>query len=238
MARPSAWTGFGTPKSPHEWPPAPAARNAVAARGERGVRHALKPRPVDADEGVGPPRPLARGQQVPHAAQVALALLADRADEEDRPFRLDAELFQRAREASSAASPQPSSATPGARISPEASRRTSQSVPSGKTVSRCALRTSSGARRAPAPERHDSSPPRPAAAPSSPHASNFARRYSARSPSPNGGAGTAHYRRVLLVELRGALLEGAEGAPHALRPQQSADGLLRRDDRGGGDRHI
>jgi hypothetical protein len=43
--------------------------------------------------------------------------------------------------------------------------------------------------------------------------------------------------RVLLVKLRGPLLEKAERAAHALRRREAADDLFGRDWRGGGNGH-
>lgn len=89
--------------------------------------------------------------------------------------------------ATKATNPQASSAMPGANnFAP--TRRRVKSVSTGKTVSRCALTTSSGVSEAPCrsaiqfPSSSRRALVRPAAA-------NFWRRYSARSDSPNGGAG-------------------------------------------------
>jgi hypothetical protein len=179
----------------------------------------------------------ARGQQVPHAAQVALALLAHGADEENRALGLNPRLVERARDGEQRRQPAAVVGHAGRAHQPRRLAPHEAVRPLGEDRVEVRAQDEQRLSGAPAPERE--------AVPLGVEPRAFeparlelrAQVLGARALAERG-RGHGDYRGVLLVELGGALLEKTERTTHGLRPQQAAHGLLRRHSRGGGNRHI
>ena len=93
-ARPSACIGFDNAERAVAVPARPLERDAIAQAADRDVRDA-EAGAVDRDEAIDLPLH-AFVEEILHAAQIAEAFFADRADKRDRARRLDLRLVHRA----------------------------------------------------------------------------------------------------------------------------------------------